>query len=621
MTSRPRASSRTSPRLRAKAACSLALAASALIATLCATPGGAASSTVTVTATVPSATNLSATGCVSGSAAASLGTVLPGTSTTTSTDCIVVFGSSNDTSMLRLYQADGAGSAMYRPPAGPVDGTFNGGTGRVFTPLLVGGSDESRAVAVQSDGKVVVASNTLPGDRTIVVTRHNQNGTVDAAFGTRTINPTAGNDSAYGVAIQPDGKIIVAGGQNINTGAARFLAWRLNSDGSTDLPFGGGTGIATVALSGGETYASDVHLRPDGRIVLVGSAGTSPAINLAVAQLTSSGALDTGFGAGTGTYTANLNGDDDYGYSAQLQPDGMIVASGWTWTTTFRSFVTRIKEDGSGLDTGFGVSGQRVYSVVGTGFEGANSASLAPDGSIVVGGQAIVAGTYQGYFTRLSASGTVDPSFGTSGFATLADAGGSGLSKVKVQMDGRIVAVGSTGSPSDTLVERRAATGAPDLSFNGTGRAVVPSSGATADTAHDMEIGEDGRYIMVGYGTNGTDRDMAVQQLLGLPVPQYGGGNTWATSHFGACLHAVGAGTSTGASTWTPDATCGTADGAWWKPVVATGATAGSKVATSNASNVTTSSVGVVFGLRTAGTQAAGTYIAPVVFETIAPAV
>jgi uncharacterized delta-60 repeat protein len=215
-----------------------ALVAASVLA-LAARPAHGASSSVTVTATVPSATNLTASGCASGTAGAtSLGIVLPGTSVLSSADCTVVFGSSNDTSMLRAYQLDGTGKAMWRAPTGPLDTTLAGGTGKVVT------------------------------------------------------NMTAGTDSAYVALPQPDGKLVSVGDANGQLGAVRY-----NADGTLDTAGFGASGKVVLSL-GAATSINSAALQPDGKIVVAGAYNNGTSWDCVVARLTSAGALDGTFGTG-----------------------------------------------------------------------------------------------------------------------------------------------------------------------------------------------------------------------------------------------------------------------------------------------------------------------------------
>ncbi len=120
--------------------------------------GTAATSGTVVGATVPSATNIDTGACASGVAGRThFGSVLPGTSVVTPTDCSIVFGSSNDTARLRIEQTDQLGIAMYQPSRGTLDPTFDT-DGRVTTATAPGNAyDAAEAVAIQPDGKIITA--------------------------------------------------------------------------------------------------------------------------------------------------------------------------------------------------------------------------------------------------------------------------------------------------------------------------------------------------------------------------------------------------------------------------------------------------------------------------------
>ena len=148
---------------------------------------------------------------------------------------------------------------------GSLDPSFDG-DGKVLTDI--GGHDRASDLALQPDGKIVAAGEGA-------LARYNGDGTLDTSFGGDGIVMTMGYPGhgvaslvAAGVAIQSNGKIIVAGsGPSGYTGVARYEA-----DGSLDSAFGDG-GLVTTA----DVSANDVALQADGRIVVAGSRGLSPA--------------------------------------------------------------------------------------------------------------------------------------------------------------------------------------------------------------------------------------------------------------------------------------------------------------------------------------------------------
>ena len=604
----------------------LACAFAVLMLGAAAAPAGAVSSAVTVTATVASATNLTTTGCATGSAATSFGLVAPGSNSVTTADCNLVFGSSNDTAMLRAFQVDGFGDAMYRPPIGGLDTTnFGSGTGKVVTSLVAGVADNINAIAVQPDGKIVVVGSSGGADSQVMVARFNANGSLDSAgFGTSgvfTLNPTTGTDYANAVALQTDGSIVVAASQDEYAAGAKLLVLRLTPAGVLDASFGTGGKVNPAGLAGSEIDAGGVFVRPDGRIVVAGNSGASgaPGIQATFVGLTSTGGVDTAFGAGgSGKLVIDLgNNNDDYIYGARLLADGSIVAVGTSFTTAFRQVICKVKPDGTGLDPTFNGTGVKTYTVVGTGGEYALDVSEQPDGNLVIVGSAPNAGTNDGTIVRMSATGVMDASFGSSGIVRIAAAGGEQLRGIYVQPDGAIMADGQIGATTDTVIERRLGTnGSADTSFNATGRLTVAQS-AGNDRANDLAVTSEGRMIIAGEATGAT-LDSALLQLGTVTIPNYGGTNLWSSSMFGACLHGISGGATVDASTWTQNASCPATDGAYWKPLATAGNGASGKVANTT-TGVTTATASLRFGLRTLAAQPSGSYVAPFTVEVIAP--
>src|SRR5262249_26037062 len=150
-----------------------------------------------------------------------------------------------------------------------------------------------------SDGRIVTVDNTSTGGGSYGgnVRRFNTNGTPDASFGGGVVPipfPAASNG---GLALQSDGKILIAGQDVINAGPAESIARavaRLNADGSVDTSFGN-QGV-TVSMPG--TFATDVAVQPDGKIIAVLGTGGNAATERPIAvRFNADGSLDTGFGS------------------------------------------------------------------------------------------------------------------------------------------------------------------------------------------------------------------------------------------------------------------------------------------------------------------------------------
>jgi uncharacterized delta-60 repeat protein len=155
--------------------------------------------------------------------------------------------------------------------AGDLDATFSD-DGKRVTDLSARG-DFAAAVAVQTNGKIVVAGSAAydTRDPRFAVARFNAGGTIDTSFGgdgkVRT-NFTPREDAVWGVAIQTDGKIVAAGDAGLRTGNSRFALARYNVDGTLDMTFGGGDVKVTTNWTSGDDPISSLVLQLDGKIVV-----------------------------------------------------------------------------------------------------------------------------------------------------------------------------------------------------------------------------------------------------------------------------------------------------------------------------------------------------------------
>jgi len=222
---------------------------------------------------------------------------------------------------------------------GSLDATF--GTGGKVTTAFPGPAGQRFAfafsLAVQPDDRIVAAGyarTDAAGASTpsfdFVLARYNSNGTLDASFGTggRVTTDFAGpNDKATSVAVQPDGRIVVAGqaGPYVNSGFDFALA-RYNGNGTLDDSFGTG-GKATTDFAGFDDVPSSIALQGDGKIVVVGQTSVGDHFDFALARYNSNGTLDTGFGTG-GKVTTDFAGSSQVPASVTLQGDGNIVVVG-----------------------------------------------------------------------------------------------------------------------------------------------------------------------------------------------------------------------------------------------------------------------------------------------------
>ena len=241
------------------------------------------------------------------------------------------------------HAADAAGTgtdfavARY-DSAGLLDEDFDA-DGRVTTDIA-GAADFGFGVALQQvDHKIVVVgrvSDDGADGENFGVVRYLPSGGMDSSFSAdgRAIADFGGGSMAYGVAIQPDTKIVVAGhaANGFSTGRNDFAVARFEADGELDTAFDGDGLVTTdfadvVGPDSHDEFGKDLALLADGRIVVVGTAQLDIGADLAVARYDGNGLLDSIFGSG-GTFTTDFHGGFDSGQDVAVQSDGKIVATG-----------------------------------------------------------------------------------------------------------------------------------------------------------------------------------------------------------------------------------------------------------------------------------------------------
>jgi uncharacterized delta-60 repeat protein len=278
---------------------------------------------------------------------------------------------------------------------GSLDQSF--GLGGRQTTDFSGATDSPTSVVIQQNGRIVVAGYAAHGSggSTFALARYNQDGSLDQSFGSGgklTTDFFGRIDVADSIAIQPDGKLVVAG-YAFRTSAVSSLVFalaRYNTDGSLDQTFGAG-GKQTTAFFGNGDAAATVAIQPDGKIVVAGSAFQDSASSIAVfalARYNPDGSLDQTFGA-RGKQTTGFFGSGDHALGVAMQANGMIVAAGAAAhsSSTADLALARYNPDGT-LDQTFGASGLRTTNLRGNVDDNDEAAGVViqPDGKIVVAG-------------------------------------------------------------------------------------------------------------------------------------------------------------------------------------------------------------------------------------------
>jgi uncharacterized delta-60 repeat protein len=403
---------------------------------------------------------------------------------------------------------------MAQAADGDLDPTF--GTGGMVMTDINRSTDLANAVAIQADGKLIVVGTSYRhndfSDEDFVVTRYNTDGTLDNTFGGRGRVRTDFPGLAAvpsSVVIQPDGKIVVAGGAfPLFTFLGDFKVVRYNPNGSLDTSFGDG-GIVTTNFPQG-SYAFDLALQSDGKIIAAGTVfvdfdpGEMSDTDFALARYNPDGTPDTTFGNG-GTVTTDFLGHEDDAFSVLIQPDGKIVAVGSANDpATFYDFAAARYLINGTIDTTFGVAGKVHTDFGDQNFDRARSAALQPDGRIVAAGFAISqnGGVQNFAVARYTSNGVLDTTFSRDG-KTQIDFGNccQSATKVLLQSDGKIIAVGGSNGESsedDFLLARLSPRGSLDPTF-GVGGQVRTSFGDLNGGANGAALQSDGKIVAVGW--------------------------------------------------------------------------------------------------------------------------
>lgn len=331
-----------------------------------------------------------------------------------------------------------------------------------------------------------------------------QAGTLDTAFGSGGGAGTSVGyyDSPQRVFILPDGKILIAGQSSyaaFHIFAPGPMATRFNPEGTLDTTYGN-NGVYNPI---GNILTSDVIMQPDGKLVFAG--GANPTYNtlprdFAIVRFTSNGQLDSSFGD-NGVTVTSVGGSNDVGRAVLYLPDGKLLLAGFTQgTMTSPGAIDFVRYNSNGtLDTTFGEGGI-VYHLLGS----IGSTPDVYDMVLLPSGKIFLSGNSGGDFLALfNSDGSMDTSFGTNGFVYSPYVRG----KMTVQPDGKILIPFSSTLPSaDSAnvfsIARFKPDGSPDVNFGTGGIVQTPwrsnVSGYANATANEVVLKSNGDIIAVG---------------------------------------------------------------------------------------------------------------------------
>jgi len=375
-------------------------------------------------------------------------------------------------------------------------------------------------VALQSDGKILVSGTVSGGSICdFALVRYNTDGSLDASFGNlgRVITPIgSGDDAMRHLVLQADGKIVVSGVTYNASGSDFALVRYHGEDGRLDTSFNG-TGKVITSIGPSYDSAGVVALQSDGKLVVAGDTSNGGQSDFAVVRYVTNGSLDTSFG-GTGKIVTNLGGNEQVTNLA-VQADGKIIVVGISRkaANTSEIAIVRYLADGS-LDLAFNGTGT-VFTQIGV-LDAPTGVAVQPDGKLVVGGFSSHTEDASSAFVlvRYHPNGSLDLSFGAAGTGKVITSIGSFsvCSSIALQSDGKIVAAGH--SVDRFALARYLADGNLDTTFNGTG--IVTTSIGTS-WGSQVALQNDGRIVLAGTAQIGTKYVLVVARYEGGPFTPY----------------------------------------------------------------------------------------------------
>ena len=408
--------------------------------------------------------------------------------------------------------------------AGALDTSFAGG--KVITPVGTG-EDYAKAVAVQADGKVVVAgSSAVVGGTRLSLVRYQRDGALDAGFGNGgkvLVSVGArGNDAANAVAVQADGKIVVAGASDQGASGLDFVLLRFNADGTPDAGFGNG-GQAITDFGSDSDRAWAVLVMADGKIVVGGetnSGVTSGGTDFAVARYRPDGTLDAGFGQGGRVVTAvkSATGTDIVrALAVQIVRGGeRLLAVGGEG-----DFLAVRYTSAGALDASFGVNG-KVVGLFNANIGAAHAVTVLPTG------EAVLAGHIGHNFAavQLTEDGLLDNRFGSGASGrflhAVSESNWDEATTIVRQADGKLLLGGwvysGNSSAGDFVALRLTADGMRDADFGTNGISIVPmAEGTRNDQGRAMVLQADDRIpsvrALIAGEAGGSNHDFALARL------------------------------------------------------------------------------------------------------------
>jgi len=390
---------------------------------------------------------------------------------------------------------------------GQIDPSFGDGGYKIFD--ISGVSPDFAKSLVLKGDKILQGGycNNPPGSIFCLV-QYDISGNVDSSFGSGgyVSFDIPGSTYKYKTSLALQGDKIIQSGE-CYSGSSQFCLVRYKADGSLDTSFNPSFGYRIYDLpTSSFDYARALAIQTNGYI-LQGGFCTGGANFFCLTRYQTDGSTDFSFNSPNGYQRPNIIPTNiDYANTLVLQSDGKILQGGYckyTGSTEPRKFcVMRYNSDGS-IDSGFGSGGYVLYHIPVSKYDVANSLILQSDGKIIQGGTCTISGTNQFCIVRYNADGSVDATFGTSGYEIfdIPDSSDDQASAIALQTNGKILQGGTCkiSGINQFCIVRYNVNGSVDSTFGTNGYFIYQVPGTTSNTlGRSIVIQSDGKILLGG---------------------------------------------------------------------------------------------------------------------------
>lgn len=377
-------------------------------------------------------------------------------------------------------------------------------------------TDTGHGLAIQPDGKILVSmSGNLTGTFDIVVVRLLEDGSFDTTFADKGIYAYGApnfTDLNYGITLAEDGSIFAFGGYGVSAPNTDLVIIKLDPYGVPDPTFGT-DGVFLYPYGEGEEYVHAVTIAPDGKILYAGNTSV-PGFSLSshlVGRLHPDGTIDTSFGD-QGFYQWNDVGTTNETWDIELLADGSMLTCGKNVPAgKNRPCLYKLLPDATGIDSTFGING-----FIEAPYEGsANQMAIHPNGRILLAASDLTSQGYNIVVLAYDQDGVEDLTFGTDGVVQVDNDITDYASFIVVQDDGKIIVGGESGgtlfmgNKRGYFTVRMNEDGIIDPSWGGTGMVTTQTSDFFA-FANDCAIQPDGRVLVTGASATNSGNDCVV---------------------------------------------------------------------------------------------------------------